>query len=68
MNYESRVNWWKRVFHFRYIEDRKYPGWKDFLPFYRFHCPIHGFVISYPHGYERKLICPKCIIVGGKQS
>ena len=44
-----------------YVEDRIEPDWKEPLPFYIFKCPLHGYVESYPHGYEKKLICPKCL-------
>ena len=44
-----------------YLEDRIEPDWEDSLPFYIFKCPVHGYVESYPHGYKKKLVCPKCL-------
>jgi len=43
-----------------FIENRTRPGWSGPLPFYAFKCPEHGLVEDYPHGYERRLECPKC--------
>jgi hypothetical protein len=36
-------------------------GWKRNLPFYIIKCPIHGYQLSYPSGYNDVLICPKCV-------
>jgi len=36
------------------------PGWKGELPYYRFKCTIHGYVESYPQGYNETLLCPHC--------
>ncbi|MBN2336346.1 hypothetical protein JXL21_12365 [Candidatus Bathyarchaeota archaeon] len=44
-----------------YLEERIEPDWKEPLPFYAFKCPVHGLVESYPQGYEKKLVCPKCV-------
>jgi hypothetical protein len=57
-----RVDYWMRLFSLftGYVEHRKHLGWKDYLPFYRFTCPIHGEVIDYSHGYAQRLECPKC--------
>ena len=44
-----------------YLEDRIEPDWKGSLPFYIFKCPVHGYVESYPHGFEKKLVCPRCL-------
>jgi len=44
-----------------YVEDRIKPGWTESLPFYLIKCPVHGYVESYPHGYEKKIVCPKCL-------
>lgn len=35
-------------------------GWGGSLPFYAFRCPEHGVVVDYPHGYDRRLVCPLC--------
>jgi len=43
-----------------FIENRVKPGWSDSLPFYAFKCDEHGLVEDYPHGYEKRLECPKC--------
>lgn len=43
-----------------YLYDVKREGWKDFLPFYAFRCPVHGLVETYPRGYAQRLECPKC--------
>ncbi len=40
---------------------RKMEGWTKALPFYRFKCKKHGWVESYPMGFEENLYCPKCI-------
>ena len=60
--YMRRVDYWMRLFSFwtGYVEHRKYIGWKDYLPFYVFECPQHGSVVDYPHGYSKRLMCPKC--------
>ena len=44
-----------------YVEDRIKPGWREPLPFYLIKCPVHGYVESYPHGYDKKIICPICL-------
>jgi hypothetical protein len=36
-------------------------GWKKSLPFYIIRCPIHGYQLSYPSGYNHILLCPKCV-------
>lgn len=36
-------------------------GWKTPLMFYQFECPIHGKVINYPMGYDKRLKCPICL-------
>ena len=38
----------------------KKPGWRKPIQHYAFHCPIHGIVEDYPHGYEGRLECPRC--------
>ncbi len=43
-----------------YLEDRLQPDWKGPLQIYLFKCPIHGHVESYPHGHDKKLVCPQC--------
>ena len=43
------------------LEERTRPGWKGPIMFYAFNCPIHGIVEDYAHGYNGRLICPKCI-------
>jgi len=60
--YEKKRSFWHWLFSIftGYIEHRKYPGWSGFLPFYRTRCPKHGPYITYPHGYNEKLLCPKC--------
>ena len=44
-----------------YVENRIKPGWRESLPFYLIKCPVHGYVESYPHGYDKKIICPMCL-------
>ena len=44
-----------------YTEHRMKPGWKAPIPFYAFKCNEHGLVEDYPHGYEGRLDCPKCV-------
>jgi hypothetical protein len=43
------------------IDWMKLDGWKDKIPFYLIKCPKHGYQLSYPSGYYRSLVCPKCI-------
>ena len=43
-----------------YIEHRRYPDWRGYLPFYRIHCPIHGETEAYPRGYMKLLRCSRC--------
>lgn len=50
-----------KVFGKIYIGKKQLPGWKAPLPFYIFKCPTHGLQMSYPNGWNRLLICPKCI-------
>lgn len=50
-----------RLSGYVYVEDRVKLGWKEPLPYYLFKCPVHGYVKSYQHGYDKKLICPKCL-------
>ena len=44
-----------------YTEHKMRQGWKKPLPFYAFKCDEHGLVENYPHGYEGRLDCPKCV-------
>ena len=60
MSYEVKRDWWLWGFHPFYVEHRKYPGWNDFLAFYRFTCLKHGSQVSYEHGYRKHLVCPEC--------
>ena len=39
------------------------PGWSGDLTFYAFRCNTHGLVCDYPHGFEDRLDCPKCLEV-----
>ena len=50
-----------RLSGYVYVEDRIELGWREPLPFYLFKCPVHGYVESYQHGYDKKLVCPKCL-------
>ena len=36
------------------------PGWSGPTHFYGFKCPIHGFVVNHPHGWDGDLLCPDC--------
>jgi hypothetical protein len=36
-------------------------GWAKQLPFYIMYCEKHGYRITYPTGYSKKLLCPGCI-------
>ena len=58
---DPRITLIDRLRGYIYLEDRTEPDWEDSLPFYLFKCPIHGYVESYPHGYKKKLVCPKCL-------
>ena len=44
-----------------YVGERKSDGWRSPLPHYAFECPVHGLVESYPHGYDQRLECPRCV-------
>ena len=44
-----------------YIGHKTREGWRGSLPFYAFHCPVHGLVENYPHGYKKRLECPRCL-------
>ena len=55
-----RISIWGRT----PVGERLLPHWdrdKDPIMFYAFNCSIHGLVEGYPHGYNGRLICPKCI-------
>lgn len=45
---------------YAYTQHRKREGWKGALPFYVVMCPVHGPYEEYPHGFRRRLMCPKC--------
>jgi len=49
-------SWWTG-----YVEHRRYPGWRSYLPFYRRVCPRHGEYLAYPHGFKGYLPCPECL-------
>jgi len=58
------MNLWQKIV-FRttgrlYIGHKTREGWKGSLPHYIIKCPIHGRVVTYPHGYAGRLECPKC--------
>ena len=44
-----------------FIDWLRLEGWKDKIPFYLIKCEKHGFQLSYPSGYSRELVCPKCL-------
>jgi len=46
---------------FHIFNDQK-EGWRGKLPFYIAKCKKHGYFIDYPHGYEKRLDCPLCLI------
>jgi len=50
-----------RLYGHAYLGKRIIPGCSEGLPFYAFMCPIHGLVEDYPHGYDRRLDCPRCL-------
>jgi hypothetical protein len=35
-------------------------GWKEPVEFYRFKCPVHGYVKNYVKGHDKRLECPEC--------
>jgi hypothetical protein len=43
------------------IDWMKFEGWKEKMPFYLIKCENHGYQLSYPSGFNKLLICPKCI-------
>ena len=50
-----------KIFGYTFIKENKLSGWKNSLPFYALYCDKHGLQISYPIGWKRKLVCPKCL-------
>ena len=50
-----------RLFGKSFIKNIRLNNWTDALPIYAFRCPMHGLQISYPMGWEKKLICEECI-------
>ena len=44
-----------------FVDWMKFDGWKEKIPFYLIKCPKHGYQLCYPSGYNRSLVCPKCI-------
>ena len=44
-----------------YMGDFMKEGWKGELPFYLIRCRKHGYVLTYPHGFDERLECPKCL-------
>lgn len=58
MSFAERIK--MRLNGYIYIGQRWNPGHRGPLPYYRFRCPVHGLVESYPHGYEKILRCPFC--------
>lgn len=44
-----------------YLYNDEQKGWEKSLPFYAFECPSHGIVVNYPHGFKKRLVCPKCL-------
>ena len=58
------MNLWQRlVFRLTgrlYIGHKRHEGWTGSLPHYMIECPIHGRVVTYPHGYSMRLECPRC--------
>ena len=56
--------WQKLVFKLTgrlYIGHQTHESWKGSLPHYIIKCPVHGQVVTYPHGYEGRLECPRCL-------
>ena len=45
-----------------FVRKYKDASWSDSLPFYLFRCPEHGLQLSYPMGWNKKLICLKCLV------
>jgi len=44
-----------------YLGDVKRDGWNGALDHYAFRCKKHGLVVDYPHGYNQRLECPRCL-------
>lgn len=65
---EIKITWWQwlkcRILDLPiYIETgRLSDTWKGDLPLYLIYCEIHGFVLTYPQGFEGKLRCLLCAI------
>lgn len=43
------------------IGTRRKKDWTADIMHYAFKCSIHGIVVDYPHGFEERLRCPKCL-------
>ena len=43
-----------------YVGHYAEPGWSGKSPFYLLRCKKHGLYVTYPHGYDRDLPCPRC--------
>jgi hypothetical protein len=43
-----------------YLYDDTLPGWSRPAPFYGFKCPVHGYVVNSPQGWDEDLFCPDC--------
>ena len=44
-----------------FIKKIQLKNWTNSLPLYAFNCPVHGLQSTYPMGWKKTLICPKCI-------
>ena len=50
-----------RIFGYVYLRQEKRTGWKGYLPIYLVVCRKHGYYEDYPHGYNQRFNCPKCL-------
>ena len=44
-----------------FLDRIRLEGWREKIPFYIIKCKEHSYQLSYPSGYSKTLVCPKCI-------
>ena len=50
-----------KLFGHALIQKYKMKDWKNPLPIYVFNCHRHGLQLTYPMGWNNRLICPHCL-------
>ena len=59
-----RARFYLRVRGFFPVITLKTPEWGP-IAFYLVRCKRHGLYVSYPHGYEKCFVCPRCLEEAG---